>query len=162
MEKKTQSLLLGALLGLLWNTGVLAAPATPVAPCVISSSNVSGVTIENCIPVTTSAPLPVTMPAGGGAVVTVAPYAYTPLTPSQFGLAVVASTALTPPAGATLARACVRTAEVETTTDGTTPTTAPRGTAFGVGSCTLLSGAAVIAAFRAISATGTLDVEYYK
>lgn len=101
----------------------------------------------------------ITSPTGA---ITIGPYAYTPLTPSQFNLAVVASTGLTIPTGATLARVCVRTAEVESTTDGTTPTTAPRGTALSVGSCISLSGPLVLAAFRAISATGTLDVEYYK
>ena len=114
-------------------------------------------------PVSAANPMPVVIPSGGGAsVVTVAPYAYTPLTPGQHNLAIVASTALTVPTGSTYATVCASTANVKYTTDGTTTPTSTIGMTLSTGACVTLSGATVIANFRAISATGTLDVEFFK
>ena len=82
---------------------------------------------------------------------------------SQFNVAVSAAAGLPSlPATANAARVCVRTAEVETTQDGTAPTSAPRGTAFAAGTCTWLQGRNVLTTFLAISASGTLDVEYFQ
>ncbi len=91
-----------------------------------------------------------------------APYPYTPLTPGQHNVAITGSTALTVPTTATYATICASTAVVKYTTDGTTTPTASVGQPLAVGGCVGLSGATVLANFRAISATGTLDVEYFK
>ena len=45
---------------------------------------------------------------------------------------------------------------------GTTTPTVSIGMTLANGSCVTLSGATVIANFRAISATGTIDVEFFK
>lgn len=81
---------------------------------------------------------------------------------SQFGLVVTSVTTLTVPAAALAARVCIRTAEVETTEDGTAPTTAPLGTAFPAGSCTWIIGQSAMTTLKMISATGKPDVEYFK
>ena len=100
-------------------------------------------------------PLPVT----GGA-----PYAYTPLGPSQNSLGVVSSTALTVPSGAAYATICVEGANVRWTWDGTTTPTASVGSPIASGQCSAFSGAGILANLRFIqqSATATLDVEYAK
>ena len=79
---------------------------------------------------------------------------------AQFGLVITSSTALTVPTYASYARICARTAAVDFTTDGTTPTSTV-GTVLASGGCLGLPGT-LLSAFRAISATGTLDVEYFK
>lgn len=81
---------------------------------------------------------------------------------SQFGLALTTVKTLTVPATALAARVCIRTAEVETTEDGTTPTTAPKGTAFPSGSCTWILGQSAMTTLKMISATGTADIEYFQ
>jgi hypothetical protein len=81
---------------------------------------------------------------------------------SQFNLTLTGVTTLTVPASALVARICIRTAEVETTEDGTTPTTAPKGTAFPSGSCTWIMGQSAMTTLKMISATGTADIEYFK
>lgn len=102
---------------------------------------------------------------GSSSIAAVTPYGLTAIaSASQFGLApTTASTnQLTVPTGATMGRLCVRTAEVETTEDGSTPTTAPRGTAFPAGTCTWVAGHSVLATLKMISATGTVDAEYFQ
>jgi succinate dehydrogenase/fumarate reductase flavoprotein subunit len=89
-------------------------------------------------------------------------YPFTPLSPGQHNLALVSSTGLTAPTGATYAIVQAAGATVKYTTDGATTPTATVGMTLGVGSSIALSGAQVIANFRAISATGTLDVEFFK
>jgi hypothetical protein len=90
------------------------------------------------------------------------PYAYTPLPPGQHNLAPTTATALSIPAGARYATVCASTAGSKYTTDGaTTPTTAV-GQPLPAGSCVSLSGAAVLSSFRVVSASGTLDVEYFQ
>jgi hypothetical protein len=81
---------------------------------------------------------------------------------SQFNLTLSGVTTLTVPASALAARICIRTAEVETTEDGTTPTTAPKGTAFPSGSCTWIMGQSSLTTLKMISATGTADVEFFR
>lgn len=98
----------------------------------------------------------------GSAVVTVAPYAYTPLSPGQHNLAIVSATALTIPTGSTYATVCAATANAKYTTDGTTTPTSSVGMTLANGACVTLSGATVLANFKAISSTGTLDVEYFR
>jgi len=95
---------------------------------------------------------------------TVGPYAYTPLTPGQHNLAITASTALAVPTTATYATICGSSVLIRYTTDGTTTPTASVGQPLQAGSCVALSGATVLANFRAIqsAANGTLDVEYFK
>jgi hypothetical protein len=90
------------------------------------------------------------------------PYAYVPLPPGQHNLAATTSTALIVPAGARYATVCASTATVRYTTDGMTAPTAAIGQPLTPGSCVSLSGPAVLANFRALSATGTLDVEYFQ
>jgi hypothetical protein len=100
----------------------------------------------------------------GSGIVTVAPYAYTPLTPGQHGLSITTATALTVPTTATYATICASGAAVEYTTDGTTTPTSSVGQPLASGSCVALSGPTVLANFKAIQkiATATLDVEYFK
>jgi hypothetical protein len=90
------------------------------------------------------------------------PYAYIPLSPGQHTLAITSSTALTVPAGARFANVCATTAAVRYTTDGTTTPTSTVGQPLAAAACVSLSGAQMIANFRALSATGTLDVEYFQ
>jgi len=90
------------------------------------------------------------------------PYSYTPLSPGQHNLAPISSTALTVPTGARYATVCASSATVKYTTDGTTTPTASVGQPLAAGSCVSLSGATVLTNFRAISATGILDVEYFQ
>jgi hypothetical protein len=90
------------------------------------------------------------------------PYPYTPLSPGQHTLAITSATALTVPAGARFANVCATTAAVRYTTDGTTTPTSTVGQPLATAACVSLSGAQMIANFRAISATGTLDVEYFQ
>lgn len=90
------------------------------------------------------------------------PFAYTPMPPGQHNLAPASATALTIPAGARLATICASTAPVKYTTDGVTTPTASVGQPLAAGACVILSGPAVIANFLAISAGGTLDVEYFQ
>lgn len=91
-----------------------------------------------------------------------APCSCAPLTPGQHNLAITSSTALTPPTGATYAVVQAKVATVSYTLDGTTAPTSSVGDTLAVGASLPLYGPAMIAAFRAISATGTLDVEYAK
>lgn len=110
------------------------------------------------LPYNLSNPLPVTGSSGGSS----PPYnASVIANSSQFGVALTTVTMLTVPAAATYGRVCIRIAEVETTEDGTAPTTAPHGTAFPSGSCTPLSYNQLVG-LKMISATGTADVEYFK
>jgi hypothetical protein len=90
------------------------------------------------------------------------PYGYTPLPPGQHNIAPTASTALSIPTGARYATACASAAMIKYTTDGTTTPTSTIGQPLAAGACVSLSGAAVLANFRAFSSTGTLDVEYYQ
>jgi hypothetical protein len=90
------------------------------------------------------------------------PYAYTPLGPGQHNISPTTTTALTVPIGARYATVCASTAAVKYTTDGTTAPTATLGQPLAAGACVSLSGAAVLANFRAMSAIGTIDVEYFQ
>lgn len=89
---------------------------------------------------------------------------FTPLSPMQAGLAITSATSLTAPSGATYAVACAAGQSVNYTTDGTTTPTASVGMPLAQGQCLTLSGASVIANFKAIqqSATATLNVSYFK
>ena len=89
------------------------------------------------------------------------PFDFTPLSPGQHNVAITSATPLTAPTGARYATVCAKTASLEYTTDGTTPT-ASLGMALAAGACVALSGPAVLANFRAISATGTLDAEFFQ
>jgi hypothetical protein len=132
--------------------GTLFSPASAQAPVVPSYSTSGNPPFS---PVTPAFPLPVT----GGA-----PYAYTNLTPSQNGLTVASSTALTVPAGATYAVVCVEAQNVRWTWDGTTTPTSTVGNLILAGQCTSFSGASILAALRFIqtASSATLDVEYAK
>ncbi len=90
------------------------------------------------------------------------PYGYTPLSPGQHNLALTSSTALTIPTGARYATVCASTATVRYTTDGTTTPTASVGMPLPAGACMALSGPTVLANFRAFSATGLLDTEFFQ
>ena len=122
-----------------------------------TSTNIAGAVMHwisggVSVPVSSANPFPVT----------VAPYAYTPLTPGQHNLAITTATALTVPTGSTYATVCESTANAKYTTDGTTTPTLTVGMTLAAGACVTLSGGTVIANFRAISATGTLDIEFYR
>ena len=90
------------------------------------------------------------------------PFPFTPLAPGQHNLAPTGATGLAVPAGARYATVCGSTATIRFTTDGTTPPTNTVGMPLAAGACVTLSGSAVLANFKAISASGTLDVEYFK
>lgn len=90
------------------------------------------------------------------------PYGFTPLTPGQHGVSITSATALTVPATATYATLCARNASLNYTTDGTTTPTASVGQPLGAAGCVGLSGAALLANAKLISAAGTFDVEYFK
>jgi len=90
------------------------------------------------------------------------PYGYTPLSPGQHNLAPTSATGLTIPTGARFATVCASTTAVRYTTDGATAPTATVGQPLAAGACVSLSGPLVLANFRAFSATGTLDVEYFQ
>lgn len=108
---------------------------------------------SQAVPCGTGTPLPTTA----------VPYGNTPVPPSQMGLGIVASTALTVPATATWALISVEGAPVRWRDDGTAPT-ATVGNLLNIGDHLTLNGAAELAAVRFIqqSATATLDVSYYK
>ena len=90
------------------------------------------------------------------------PYGFTPLSPGQHGIAPTSATTLTIPVGTIYATVCASTALVLYTTDGTTTPTGTVGQPLTAGTCVALSGAKVVSNFKAFSATGTLDVEYFK
>ena len=90
------------------------------------------------------------------------PYAYAPLPPGQHNIAPTSATPLTVPLGARYATICATLATVKYTTDGVTTPTTSVGQPLVAGSCVALSGATVLANFRAVSASGTLDVEYFQ
>jgi hypothetical protein len=90
------------------------------------------------------------------------PYAYIPLPPGQHNMALSAATALTIPPTARYATVCASGAMVKYTTDGITTPTSTLGQPLIAGQCVALSGAALLTTFRAASANGTLDVEYFK
>ncbi len=90
------------------------------------------------------------------------PYDYWPVGSGQHNLAPTVATALTVPASARFMRVCATTATVKYTTDGLTTPTASIGEPLFASSCLELSGVRVLSNFRAISATGTLDVEYFQ
>lgn len=90
------------------------------------------------------------------------PYAYTPLPPGQHNLSPASSTALTIPAGARYATVCASTAAARYTTDGATTPTPTVGQPLPASSCISLSGPAVLANFRIMSPSGTIDVEYFQ
>lgn len=93
-----------------------------------------------------------------------APYATTPLTPDQHGLAITSSTALTVPSGASQAVVCVSGSNVNYTYDGTTTPTATVGMPLLVAQCILFTGPTMLSNLRFIqqTATATLDVAYSK
>jgi hypothetical protein len=82
------------------------------------------------------------------------------LSPDQHNLAITTATGLTPPVGATIAWVQARTASVSYTLDGTTTPTSSVGNTLAAGGQLVLYGASAIKNFSAISATGTLDVNY--
>ena len=61
-----------------------------------------------------------------------------------------------------LATVCASAATAKYTTDGATTPTASIGQPLSAGSCVSLSGSAVLANFRVVSAAGTLDIEYFQ
>jgi hypothetical protein len=90
------------------------------------------------------------------------PFPYTPLAPGQYGVTPTSATALTLPTGARVAVICASTASVRYTTDGSTTPTSSVGVQIPASTCIELTGSAVLANFKAISATGSLDVEFFK
>lgn len=90
------------------------------------------------------------------------PTPYAPLSPGQYGLAPTSETALTVPLGARYATVCAETATVRYTTDGQTAPSSSVGMPLAAGACVSLSGTQALANFRALSASGKLDVEYFQ
>lgn len=99
---------------------------------------------------------------GGGGAGSSSPYAFTPLSPDQHNLAITSATTLTIPTGALFAEICAKTASVNYTWDGATTPTSSIGFTLAVGACVWLQGSTMLSNFKAISATGTLDVGYAK
>jgi hypothetical protein len=81
----------------------------------------------------------------------------------QYALNVNSATALTVPAGATLAEVCVESQAVRYRDDGVAPTSAS-GIPVAAGSCYQYSGPTLLAAVQFIAQTAgaTLDVSYYR
>lgn len=135
---------------------LILAPSTAFAdsqrnPCYY---NVNG----GCTPVATTAPLPVTNPGAAGSTT------WTPASPDQHGLTVVASTALTVPTGSTYAVVCSKGGSANYTTDGATTPTGTVGTALAQGACIGFAGVATLSNLRFIQQSGntsTLDVNYW-
>ena len=90
------------------------------------------------------------------------PFGYVPLGPGQYGLTPTSATALTIPTGARYAVICAESATVRYTTDGATTPTSSVGIPLASGTCVGMSGATVLANFRALSSSGTLDIEYFQ
>jgi hypothetical protein len=90
------------------------------------------------------------------------PYTQSPLSPGQHNVTLTSSTSLSAPAGARFANVCASSAAVKYTTDGATTPTASIGQPLPAGTCISLSGSQVLKNFQAISAAGTLDVEYFQ
>jgi hypothetical protein len=89
------------------------------------------------------------------------PYPTIPVTGAQYGMTPTSATPLTVPATALYAIACARTAIVNYTTSGTTPT-GSLGLQIAVGACKEFDGPAMLAAVQLFSASGLVDVEYFK
>lgn len=125
------------------------------AIAMIGSSGVSTVMADNPFPSTCTV---------STCVFASGPYAYTPLTPMQAGLAVASSTTLTIPSTSTYAVVCARGQNINYTTDGTTTPTASVGMQLLVNQCVSLSGPTVLSNFKAIqqAASATIDVSYFK
>ncbi len=92
----------------------------------------------------------------------VVPYDFLPVGVGQHNIALATATPLTTPQGAVFATVCATTAAVRYTTDGVTTPTPTLGQPLAAGSCVALSGAKVLSNFRAASAGGVLDVEYFQ
>jgi hypothetical protein len=90
------------------------------------------------------------------------PYSYTPIAPAQYALPIVAATSLTVPAGALFATVQAQGATIYYTTSGATPSSVSGALELAAGSAVFLSGAGVLAQFKAISAAGTISVEYFE
>ena len=91
------------------------------------------------------------------------PYGFTHLGGRQLALSSVASTALTVPTGAVYATVQANTATVYYSLVGATPSASDGSNQLLPGQPALfLSGADVLANFKAVSATGTITVEYFK
>jgi hypothetical protein len=90
------------------------------------------------------------------------PYTKGPLPPGQHNVALTSATALTIPTGSRYANICASFADIRYTTDGTTTPTVGIGQPLAAGACITLSGPQVLQNFRATSASGTLDVEYFR
>jgi hypothetical protein len=90
------------------------------------------------------------------------PYTQSPLSPGQHNVTLTSSTSLSAPTGARFANVCASFADIRYTTDGTTTPAASIGQPLTVGTCISLSGPQVLKNFKAISAAGTLDVEYFQ
>lgn len=109
---------------------------------------------------------PVTGVGGGSsaapATVVQAPYGYTSTGPEQHNIPIASATGLTVPAGTTYAIVQAKTAAVQYTLDGATTPTSTIGFTLAVGPTLSISGASLIANFKAISATGTIDAGFYK
>ena len=88
-------------------------------------------------------------------------YLYVSAGASQMGLTVGANTALTVPAGATLAEICVEGAGIRYRDDGSAATPS-LGIPVSPGTCFPYSGPLAALSFSALSGSPTLDVSYYR
>ena len=90
------------------------------------------------------------------------PYPYAVAGPEQHNLTVTSATGLAVPTGTTYAIVQAKTASVNYTLDGVTTPSGTVGITLAAGSAVSLSGAKLIANFQAFSATGTLDVQFFR
>lgn len=102
------------------------------------------------------------IPGGPSQAASTPPYSFTPVAPGQHNVALATAAGLSVPLGATYAVVQAKGASVEYTCDGMTTPTATVGTMLQSGSAVALQGPIVLANFRAYSAHGTIDVEYFK
>lgn len=104
----------------------------------------------------------------GGAVerqvVAPGPYAYTPLSGSQYGLTIDTAKTLTVPSGATYAALDLEGAAARFTMDGLTTPTTSSGRNLASGSAVGLIGPTALANFKIIGVVsgGKINVEYFK
>ena len=92
----------------------------------------------------------------------VSPSGYISVSPGQYILSLTPAKVLTIPTGATYAVVQAAVSSITYTTDGITTPTSTVGIILAAGASLPLSGANVLANFKAYSASGTISVEYFK
>lgn len=101
-------------------------------------------------------------PVGSDAITPQGPYPTPMIGTAQHNLAITSSTGLNVPQGAVYATVQAATANVKYSTDLNVTPTSSVGMTLGAGNSLGVPGQTLMKSIRFISATGTLDVEYFK